>query len=182
VELELKMESRLSAYVALTVVIISVFMAMCKLKDENLVDGMIHSDMKAVDTWGEYQAERIKLHDDENDAASLKFHSAAAGVDAGAVASEIARLNAKASGYEKSSGDLKKQATGYEKSYEKKETTHAEFDVVDALCAITLALAAVAALADYILLLYIAWGVGALAVILGTSALLGVDLIAGILS
>lgn len=177
-ELELKMESRLSAYVALTVVIISVFMAMCKLKDENLVDAMIHSDMKAVDTWGEYQAERIKLHDDENDAGALKI---AAGANAQAVTAEIARLNAKASDYQKNSGDLKKEATGYEKTYEKKEITHAEFDVVDALCAITLALAAVAALADYILLLYIAWGVGALAIVLGSSALLGVDLIAGIL-
>lgn len=177
-ELELKMESRLSAYVALTVVIISVFMAMCKLKDENLVDAMIHSDMKAVDTWGEYQAERIKLHDDENDAGALKL---AGGVNAQAVTAEIARLDAKAADYQKSSGDLKKEATGYEKTYEKKEITHAEFDVVDALCAITLALAAVAALADYILLLYIAWGVGALAVILGSSALMGVDLIAGIL-
>lgn len=177
-ELELKMESRLSAYVALTVVIVSVFMAMCKLKDENLVDGMIHSDMKAVDTWGEYQAERIKLHDDENDAGVLKL---AAGANPQAVAAEIARLDAKASGYQKSSADLKKEAAGYEKSYEKKEVTHAEFDLVDALCAITLALAAVAALADYVLLLYIAWGVGVLAVVLGSSALLSVDLIAGIL-
>jgi hypothetical protein len=181
VELELKMESRLSAYVALTVVIISVFMAMCKLKDENLVDGMIHSDMKAVDTWGEYQSERIKLHDDENDATALKLHAPVTGADAAAVSAEVARLDAKVSGYEKSSVDLKKEAVGYEKSYEKKEVTHAEFDVVDALCAITLALAAVAALADYILLLYIAWGVSALAIVIGGSALLGIDLIAGIL-
>ncbi len=180
-ELELKMESRLSAYVALTVVIISVFMAMFKLKDENLVDGMIHSDMKAVDTWGEYQAERIKLHDDENDATALKFQAPVAGTEAAAVSAEIARLKAKADGYQKSSSDLKKEAAGYEKSYEKKEVTHAEFDVVDAFCAIALALAAVAALADYILLLYIAWGVGAVAVVIGGSALLGIDLIAGIL-
>ena len=176
-ELELKMESRLSAYVALTVVIISVFMAMCKLKDENLVDGMIHSDMKAVDTWGEYQAERIKLHDDENEATALKFHDSAGGA---AVAAEIAKLNAKAQDYQKSSSGLKKEAVGYEKSYEKKEVTHAEFDVVDALCAIALALAAVAALADYILLLYFAWAVGAAAVVIGGCALAGVDLMAGI--
>lgn len=177
-ELELKMESRLSAYVALTVVIISVFMAMCKLKDANLVDGMIHSDMLAVDTWGEYQAERIKLHDDENDAAALKVHSD--GVDATAVAGEVARLNAKASGYRKSSDTLKKEAAGYEVSYRRKEITHAEFDVVDAFCAIALAIAAVAALTDAIALLYIAWGVGVVGAIIGCSALAGVDLIAGL--
>jgi Domain of unknown function (DUF4337) len=181
VELELKMESRLSAYVALTVVIISVFMAMCKLKDENLVDAMIHSDMKTVDTWGEYQAQRIKLHDDENDVEALKLHAPATGVAAQAATAEIARLNVKAIGYQKSSAELKKEAGGYEAIYAKKETTHAEFDVVDAFCAIALALAAVAALADYVLLLYIAWGAAAVAGIIGVSALLGIDLIAGIL-
>ena len=96
-ELELKLESKLSAYVALTVVIISVFMAMCKLKDENLVDLMLHSDVKAVDTWNEYQAERIKMHVNENDAAILKVHAGIAGVDAAGASAEVDRLNSKAS-------------------------------------------------------------------------------------
>jgi Domain of unknown function (DUF4337) len=180
VELELKLESRLSAYVALTVVIISVFMAMCKLKDENLVDGMTHFDVKSVDAWNEYQAERIKLHVDENDAAVLKLHAGIAGIDAAGVPAEMQRLTSKTAEYEKSSAELKKEAGIYETNYEKMELTHNEFDMVDALGAITLALAAVAALADYILLLYVAWGVGSLSILLGVCALSGVNLLARI--
>jgi hypothetical protein len=180
VAFELKTESRLNAYVALTVVIVSVFMALCQVKDANLVDAMIHADMKTVDTWGEFQAEQIKLHDDENDAASLKTHSD--GVDATAASAEIARLNAKASFYQQSSEKLHKEATGYEATYEKKETTHAEFDIVQALCAIALAIAGVAALTDTVLLLYIAWGAGVLGGIIGVGAWLGSDLIAGLIA
>jgi hypothetical protein len=180
-ELELKMESRLSAYVALTVVIISVFMAMCKLKDENLVDGMVHSDVKSVDAWNEYQAERIKLHIDENDATALKINESLAGIDAAGAAAEVARLASKTQSYQSSANRLKAQAKSYEENYEKMEIAHGEFDMVDALGAITLALAAVAALADYILLLYVAWGSGALAVLLGVCTFFGVNLLSGLL-
>jgi hypothetical protein len=51
VESESKAEIHLSAYVALTVVIISVFLAMCTVKDSNLVDAMIRTDM-SVHGWG----------------------------------------------------------------------------------------------------------------------------------
>jgi hypothetical protein len=173
---ELKLESRLSAYVALTVVIISVFMAMCKLKDENLVDGMTHVDVKAVDTWGEYQAERIKLHIDENDAAALKVQSSAAA--APGVAAETARLASMAGKYEKELAVLKSEARGYEGSYAKMEIAHNEFDMVDALCAIALALAAVAALTDYVLLLYVAWIIAGVGAVLGISTLSGINLLA----
>src|ERR1700759_5520372 len=118
-ELELKLESKLSAYVALTVVIISVFMALCKVRDENLVDLMLHSDVKTVDTWNEYQAERIKMHTDENDASILQIHSSIAAVNAPPASAETARLNGKIAKYGKQSAGLAKEAKGYEETYEK---------------------------------------------------------------
>lgn len=172
-ELELKLESKLSAYVALTVVIISVFMAMCKLKDENLVELMLHSDVKSVDSWNEYQAERIKLHTDENDAAILKVHSGIAGVDAAAASAEMTRLTSKAAKYEKQSADLMKEARGYEATYEQAALRHNQFDTTDAFCAIAIALAAVAALADYLPLLFVAWGAGAIGFFMGIAGMAG---------
>ena len=172
-ELELKLESKLSAYVALTVVIISVFMAMCKLKDENLVELMLHSDVKSVDAWNEYQAERIKMHVNENDAAILKIHAGIAGVDAAGAAAEMARLDGKAGAYGKSSGALMKEAKRYEETYEATELRHKQFDTTDALCALTLALAAVAALTNLLPLLFVSWGVGALGMFMGIAAMAG---------
>lgn len=172
-ELELKLESRLSAYVALTVVIISVFMALCKVQDGNLVDLMLHSDVKMVDTWNEYQAERIKMHADENDAALLQIHSGIAGVDVVGASSEKARLSGEIAKYAKSSGALAKEAKGYEASYEYAERMHNQFSTTDAYCAIALAVAAVAALTNFLPLLFVAWMVGAYGMLAGVAGFMG---------
>jgi anaerobic C4-dicarboxylate transporter len=170
-ELELKLENRLSAYVALTVVIISVFMAICQVKDENLIELMMHSDAKAVDTLNEYQAERIRLNTDRNDAAILKAHAGIAGMDAAATSAEITRLNRTAAQYEKSSAELLREARSYEKAYEAAELRNSQFDITAALCAIALALSAVAALINYLPLLFAAWGIGGFGMIVGIAAI-----------
>ncbi|MGN6149998.1 MAG: DUF4337 domain-containing protein [Rhizomicrobium sp.] len=172
-ELELKLESRLSAYVALTVVVISVFMALCKVQDGNLVDAMLHSDVKMVDTWNEYQAERIKMHDDENGAASLKIQSSIAGVSIGAASAEEARLIREAAKYAKSSSALAQEARSYERIYENAERRHNQFSTTDAYCAISLAVAAVAALTNFLPLLFVAWFVGGYGLLAGLAGFMG---------
>lgn len=172
-ELELKLESRLSAYVALTVVVISVFMALCKVQDGNLVDRMLHSDVKMVDAWNEYQAERIKMHDDQNDAAVLQIHSGIAGVDASGAAAEKIRLAGNVAKYAKSSAALAGEARSYEKIYEDAERRHNQFSTTDAYCAIALAVAAVAALTNFLPLLFVAWIVGAYGLLAGLAGFMG---------
>src|SRR4051812_39279849 len=64
-EVELKAEGRARALnnaVAITVVALSVFMAVSKIKDDNIVQAMQAAKADALDTWNEYQAERLKLH------------------------------------------------------------------------------------------------------------------------
>jgi len=65
-------EKRLNDLVAITVVILSVFMAVTKIKDDNIVQAMQLAKADAVDSWAEYQAARIKLHLDENSLAQLQ--------------------------------------------------------------------------------------------------------------
>jgi hypothetical protein len=176
VELELKLESRLSAYVALTVVIISVFMSLCKVEDGNLIDLMLHSDVKMADTWNEYQAERVKMHDDENDAGILQIDSGIAGVDKAGVFAEKARLTGSAARYAKSSKALATEAKSYEVTYGKAERIHNQFSTVEAYCAIALAVAAVAALTNFLPLLFLAWAVGGFGMIVGIAGLMGWNL------
>ena len=171
-ELELKLESRLSAYVALTVVVISVFMALCKVKDENLVDLMLHTDVKTVDTWNEYQAERVQMHSDVNDATILKITSNMKGADASDVVAAERRLSGSATALAKSSAALAREARSYESTYEKAERLHNQFDATEAFCAIALAVAAVAALANYLPLLFAAWFFGAVGAFAGIASLL----------
>jgi Domain of unknown function (DUF4337) len=173
-ELELKLESEeLGALVAITVVIISVFLAVVKLKDENTIQGMQHTQVAAVDTWNQYQAERIKLHTDENDSAALKLRAGFGGTDAAALDGEAKRLQSKMKHYDSESGDLMKEAKGDEARYQTLEFRHDQFDMADALCSLALALAAVAALTARRALLYVSWGAGACGMVLGLAGMIG---------
>src|SRR4051812_21904029 len=49
-------------WIGITVALLSAFMAVTKVKDDNLVQAMMQSKSDAVDTWSEYQAKKIKRH------------------------------------------------------------------------------------------------------------------------
>ena len=51
-------DKTLNRLVALTVVVLSVFMGLANIKDDNLVQAMQLAKSDAVDTWSEYQASR----------------------------------------------------------------------------------------------------------------------------
>src|ERR671927_1854611 len=65
-------DKRLNDLVAVTVVILTVFMAISKVKDDNINQAMQKAKSESVDAWAEYQAARIKLHVDENGLSTLR--------------------------------------------------------------------------------------------------------------
>jgi hypothetical protein len=42
--------------------ILAAFMAVTKVKDDNIVQAMLQAKSDAVDTWNEYQSTRLKHH------------------------------------------------------------------------------------------------------------------------
>src|SRR5436190_7804913 len=62
---ESKTSGRLNSLVAISVALLAAFMAVTKVKDDNIVQAMLQAKSDAVDTWGEYQAKRIKHHLEE---------------------------------------------------------------------------------------------------------------------
>ena len=52
--------SRLDAYIALLVAITATFMALCNVKDGNIVQGMAQAQSGAIDAWSYYQAKSTK--------------------------------------------------------------------------------------------------------------------------
>jgi hypothetical protein len=72
---------RLSNLVAVTVVILSVYMAATKIKDDNINQAMQKAKAESVDAWAEYQSSRVKLHLDENGLAQLKLLETAGNFD-----------------------------------------------------------------------------------------------------
>jgi len=55
-------KNRLNNWIAISVAIISVFMAVTKVKDDNIVQAMLQAKSDAVDSWNEYQSKKIKHH------------------------------------------------------------------------------------------------------------------------
>src|SRR5215470_228267 len=57
-----KSSNQLNNWIAVSVAILAAFMAVTKVKDDNIVQAMLQAKSDAVDTWSEYQSKRIKHH------------------------------------------------------------------------------------------------------------------------
>src|SRR5215468_6251895 len=52
--------SRLNTWVAITVALLATFMGICKVKDDNIVQGMQQAQADRIDHWAFYQARNIR--------------------------------------------------------------------------------------------------------------------------
>ncbi|HUO91387.1 MAG TPA: DUF4337 domain-containing protein [Rhizomicrobium sp.] len=168
-EIEAKAENkRLNSMVAITVVIVSVFLAISKLKDDNLVRAMAFVKADSVDVWNEYQSERIKLHNDEN---ALALLAVVKTENPQVLAAEKARLEKQIAKYTDNSGRLSDKAHAADARYEAMNFRHDQFDVEDGMLSITLALTAVAALTEILWLLWVGWGFATFGVVMGLAGI-----------
>jgi len=173
VEIEIGAEAkdkRLNSAVAMTVVALSVFMGLANVKDANIVQAMQQAQSDAVDTWGEYQATRTKLHIDETALAQLRL---LAGAATPAGAAEQARLTEEIAKYRQETPRLRAQAQASSARYDALNVHDDQFDASDALISIAISIAAVAALVESNLALYAAWAFGAAGAVMGLAGFLG---------
>src|SRR5438270_5753928 len=109
-------QNRLNNAVAVMVAIVAAFMAVTKVKDDNIVQAMLQAKSDAVDTWSEYQAKRIKHHlvelgRDQDKALRLTMTpQAAAPLD-----EQVKRYEADIAHYEKDEIELQNKAHAFEK-------------------------------------------------------------------
>ena len=167
---------RLNNLVAITVVVISVFMAVSNVKDGNIGQNMALEKSDAVDTWSEYQSAKLKLHLAENALAQLSLIASAQGTDPVLVAKEKSRLEGAVKKYTEKSASLMGDAKAHEAKYDALNLHDDQFDMSEAFLSIALALAAVAALTSLNWLLYVCWGASALGFAMGTAGFLGLNL------
>jgi hypothetical protein len=165
---------RLNNLVAITVVILSVFMAVSNVKSGNIGQNMALEKADAVDTWSEYQSAKLKLHLAENSRAQLDLVAGEAGSER--VAKEKARLEGAIRKYTDKSASLMANAKAHEAAYDALNVHDDQFDMSEAFLSIALALSAVAALTGIAWLLYVCWGVSAVGVIMGMAGFLGLNL------
>ena len=168
-------DKRLNKLVAVTVVILSVFGAITKVKDDNIVQAMQKAKSESVDAWAEYQAARIKLHVDENGLEQTRLLQSM-GVDQALAGKQAAEYEFDIKKYQARSAETMAKAKALEAEYDRLNFRDDQFDFSDAFLSIAVALAAVASLADAWWLLYIAWGSSAVGLMFGLAGFLGLNL------
>ena len=170
-------DKRLNRLVALTVVVLSIFMGLAQVKDGNIVQNMAQAQSNAVDHWGEYQATKTKLHIDEVALAQAGFLARLGGAkDAAATGAEQTRLAGEIAKYKGEAPGLKAQAEGFQAQYDAFNVHDDQFDACDALIGIAVAVAAVAALTESFPALIVAWLFGAGGIVMGLAGFLGLAL------
>ena len=158
-------DKRLNRMVALSVVVLSIFMGLGQVKDGNIVQAMAQAQSNAVDRWGEYQATRTKLHIDETALAQARAIPA--------LAPEVVRLTAEMAKYDKESPRLRKEAEGFQAEYDALNVHDDQFDASDAAIGVAVAIAAVAALSESFPALIVAWLFGGFGMVMGLAGFLG---------
>jgi hypothetical protein len=128
-------DKRLNRAVAMTVVVLSVFMGLSQVKDGNIIQSMAQAQSNAVDRWGEYQATKTKLHIDETALAQLRVLPSSG---APAAAIQDGRLVAEIGKYESEIPKLRAEAEGFQAQYDALNVHDDQFDAADALISIAI--------------------------------------------
>src|SRR6476660_2853255 len=105
-------KTMINSRVALWVAITATFMALCNVKDGNIVQAMSQAQAHSIDAWSYFQAKSTKQSIAENTLEMLKLQNAAANADL------IKKYEDQVSKYEKEKAEIKTQAENFSKEYD----------------------------------------------------------------
>ena len=173
IEIEGK-DKHLANVAALTVVLLSVFLAGAKIKDDNIVQAMIQTKSDEVDSWSEYQAARLKLHMEEARRDIIAMTLTVPGASREEAAKQTAEAEADIKKYTERSANLMKKARGLDARYKELGQKDDQFDTAEAFLSIAVAIAAIAILVEKWWLLYVSWLSGAIGIGIGLAGFLDI--------
>src|SRR5947209_7235455 len=141
-------ESRLNSIIAALVAVAATFMALCNVKDGNIVQGMQQAQANAVDQWSYYQAKGMKqnLAEATLDQLQLQRTMLTDPKFAPLLDAKIAAYQKQVKKYEKEKIDIKANAEGQQKTYDALNFHDDQFDMSDACLSVAIALFGVTAL------------------------------------
>ncbi len=145
---ELGSESRLNSIIALLVALAATFMAVCNVKDGNIVQAMQQAQANALDQWSYYQAKGMKLNLAESMLDQLTLQRAILTDQkfAPLIDQKIASYQGQVKKYDKEKADIKKQAEGFQKEYDALNFRDDQFDMNEACLSVAIALFGITAL------------------------------------
>lgn len=171
-------DKRLNKLVAVTVVILSVFMAISKVKDDNIVQAMQQAQADKLDHWQFYQARNVREEIANATLAQLRLQSmgVTAPAQQAAYQQQISAYTALAQKENQKKDELKAQAEQDQKSYDALNFRDDQFDLCDALIAIAISMLAVASLTQLSSLYLLSLVPAGFGVLMGVSGLVGLGI------
>jgi len=163
-------ESKLNAKIALLVAITATFMALCNVKDGNVVQGMSQAQARGVDAWSYYQAKSTKQAIAEDALDQLKAANNPANTEM------IHKYEEKIARYDKEKAEIKAQAESFEKEYDDINVFDDQFDMTEAFLTIAMTMFGITALTQNQRLFYFACLVSGSGIVLGLAAFLHIPL------
>jgi len=170
-----KQESNpLDMRVAVVVAVLATFMGICKVKDDNINQGMQQAQANKVDHWSFYQARNIR--EEVANATIIQLKLAKAGRPASEQASyddAIASYTKLAAEQKHKKDELKAQAEQDDKDYDALNFKDDQFDLSDAMLAIAIAMLAITTLTRQRWLFWLSMLPTGFGVLMGLSGLFG---------
>lgn len=172
-----KSKDSLTNWVAVSVAVLAAFMAIAKVKDDNIVQAMLQAKSDAVDTWSEYQSKRIKQHLVEMGRdQTIVLRESAAKQASTIFDGQLKRYESEIARYQEEESELQRKAKGYEAQYDALNYRDDQFDLSDAAMSVSIATLAVTALTKKKWLLWMSLALGALGVVMGVAGLVGLKM------
>src|SRR4051812_27865837 len=171
---------RMNSIIALMVAVIATFMALCNVKDGNIVQAMEQDQASAVDEWALYQAKGMKMNLAESVLDQMMLERdlrPELGADGRAkLDQKIGEYTAHVKLYESEKAEIKAKAKGFQEDYDRLNIHDDQFDLAEALMSVAIALLGIAALTRKRLLLGFGCALGGLGVLFGLAGFLGLGL------
>ncbi|MFL6236688.1 MAG: DUF4337 domain-containing protein [Thermoanaerobaculia bacterium] len=167
---------RLNNVIAMLVALLATFMALCNIKDGNIVQAMSQDQAKAVDQWSYYQAKGMKENLAESVRDQLSLRGQQPGLspqESALLAQQIKKYDGIVAKYVKEKEAIKKDAEDAQKDYDRLNVHDDQFDMSEAAISIAIALLGVSALTRKRWLVGVAVVFAGFGVVLGLAGFLG---------
>ncbi len=168
--IELTGKNKINSRVALFVAITATFLALCNVKDGNIVQSMSRAQARYINSWSYFEAKSTKETIARNILIVLQSQNAFGNSEI------IKKYQAEVNQYEKEKAVIKAEAEGFQKEYNDINLFDDQFDMTDAFLTIAIAMFGITSLTQKNWLLYFSSGIALLGIILGLAAFMKISL------
>ena len=167
-------KSWINPAVGVAVALLATFTGICKVKDDNIVQGMQQAQADKVDHWGFYQARNMREEVAKAELVQLRLQAAVQAPSAReAYDQAIAEYEALVKDQTVKKEELKRQAAQDQASYDALNFRDDQFDLSDALVAIAISLLAITSLTQLRWLFALSLVPASFGILMGLAGLLG---------